>query len=126
MNHSLSSNFPEKEVFCNRGQVNLLCTNVKPSFAYLLPSIHIALIRLKDIVANLSELYALLRQENVEDSFTLISGPSKTADIEAHMVHGAHEPKEMHLVVIDEQMVSQTIFKGFGLFSSGAETTKLT
>lgn len=79
----------------------------QPRSTSLLPSVHIALIRLKNIVANLSELYALLRKEMPENSFTLISGPSKTADIEAHMVHGAHGPKEMHLVVIDEQMAGQ-------------------
>ncbi len=93
----------------------------QPRSTSLLPSIHIALVRLKNIVANLSELYALLRQEKHKDSFTLISGPSKTADIEAHMVHGAHGPKEMHLIVIDEQMVSQASLKGSGLFSSGED-----
>ncbi len=95
----------------------------QPRSTSLLPSIHIALVQLKNVVADLSELYALLRQEKPEDSFTLISGPSKTADIEAHMVHGAHGPKEMHLVVIDEKMVRQTSFKGSGLFSSGTDDT---
>jgi L-lactate dehydrogenase complex protein LldG len=31
---------------------------------------------------------------------SFISGPSKTADIEATMVHGAHGPREVHLIVI--------------------------
>jgi hypothetical protein len=31
---------------------------------------------------------------------TLISGPSKTADIELTMVHGAHGPREVYLYVI--------------------------
>jgi L-lactate dehydrogenase complex protein LldG len=31
---------------------------------------------------------------------TFISGPSKTADVEATMVHGAHGPREMYVYVI--------------------------
>jgi L-lactate dehydrogenase complex protein LldG len=31
---------------------------------------------------------------------TFISGPSKTADIEATMVHGAHGPREVYIYVI--------------------------
>jgi L-lactate dehydrogenase complex protein LldG len=31
---------------------------------------------------------------------TYISGPSKTADVEATMVHGAHGPREVYVYVI--------------------------
>lgn len=71
-----------------------------PRSTSLVPSIHIAVIRESDIVANLQEAYALLSHKQPPDSFVFISGPSKTADIEAHMVHGAHGPREMHLLVI--------------------------
>jgi hypothetical protein len=39
---SLIGNFPGKEIFYNRGQINLICTNLNCSFAYasLLPLIH--------------------------------------------------------------------------------------
>ena len=72
----------------------------------LLPSIHIAVIELDRIIADLKELYALLRwdpQESIEgvtNCMTFISGPSKTADIEATMVHGAHGPREVYIFVI--------------------------
>ncbi len=75
----------------------------------LLPSIHVAVIGLDQIIADLKELYALLkwdpqeRQEGLTNCMTFISGPSKTADIEATMVHGAHGPREVLVYVITAQ-----------------------
>ncbi len=37
------------------------------------------------------------------NSLTMITGPSKTADIEATMVHGAHGPRALHILVLDRQ-----------------------
>lgn len=74
--------------------------------ASLVPSIHIAIVQLEQIIANLKELYALLKddpqysQQGITNCLTFISGPSKTADIEAVMVHGAHGPRELFLFVI--------------------------
>ena len=75
----------------------------------LVPAIHVAVIELDQIIADLKELYALLKwdpKENKEaltNCMTFISGPSKTADIEATMVHGAHGPREVHVFVITTQ-----------------------
>jgi len=66
----------------------------------LVPSIHIALLPVERILADLSELQALLQDQPPESSFVLISGPSKTADIESHLVYGAHGPRDMHVVVL--------------------------
>lgn len=75
----------------------------------LLPSVHIAVIELGQIIADLKELHALLKwdpqqgKEGLTNCMTFISGPSKTADIEATMVHGAHGPREVYLFVITQQ-----------------------
>ncbi len=74
----------------------------QPRSTSLVPSIHIAVLALAQLVATLGEVYALIRREQDLDSLVLISGPSKTADIEAHMVHGAHGPRAMHLIVLTE------------------------
>ena len=72
----------------------------------LVPSIHVAVITLGQIVRDLEELYALLKAhlgpggEGLGGCTTFISGPSKTADIELTMVHGAHGPRALHLFVI--------------------------
>jgi L-lactate dehydrogenase complex protein LldG len=75
----------------------------RPRSTSLLPSLHIALLRRENIVADLAEAYALLRQKSYLDSLVFISGPSKTADIEAHMVYGAHGPRELHLIILAEE-----------------------
>jgi len=72
----------------------------------LVPSIHVAVIERHQLIENLTELYALLRHlpehrsEGLTNAMTFISGPSKTADIEAMLVHGAHGPREVHICVI--------------------------
>jgi L-lactate dehydrogenase complex protein LldG len=71
----------------------------RPRSTSLVPSIHIALLDRKNLVADLAEAYALLREMKPPDSLVFITGPSKTADIEAQMVHGAHGPRELHLIV---------------------------
>ena len=72
----------------------------------LLPLIHVAVITRAQIIADLKELCALLKwdpqhqKEGLTNCMTFISGPSKTADIEATMVHGAHGPREVYIFVI--------------------------
>jgi L-lactate dehydrogenase complex protein LldG len=66
----------------------------------LVPSIHIALLPIERIVADLSELQALLQDNPPSSSYVFISGPSKTGDIESYLVYGAHGPKEMHVIVL--------------------------
>lgn len=78
----------------------------QPRCVSLLPSIHIAVIRIEQILSNLKELYTMLkwhpveRAEGITRCMTVITGPSKTADIEATLVHGAHGPRELTVVVL--------------------------
>ncbi len=89
--------------FCLADTATLVMRNRpgQPRSAALVPSIHIAVIRLDQIVADMKELFALLRwderyrREGLSNYMSFISGPSKTADIEATMVHGAHGPREV-------------------------------
>jgi len=72
----------------------------RPRSTSLVPSIHIALLPLSRLVADLAEAFTLVRRESEHASMVLISGPSKTADIEGCMVLGAHGPRAMHLFVL--------------------------
>ncbi len=74
----------------------------QPRSTSLVPSIHVAILKRENIVANLSEAYALLKKRSPLEDVIFISGPSKTADIEAQLVHGAHGPKEVHVIIISQ------------------------
>lgn len=83
----------------------------RPSSTSLVPSIHVALLRRENLVADMSEAYARLEGERHLDRFVFISGPSKTADIEAHLVFGAHGPCELHIIVLSEPVPEKPVVK---------------
>jgi L-lactate dehydrogenase complex protein LldG len=78
----------------------------QPRAVSIVPSIHVAVIRLDQILENLKELYFRLKWDPEEkklgltNCMTFISGPSKTADIELVMVYGAHGPRQLLVYVI--------------------------
>ena len=80
-----------------------------PRSTSLVPSIHIAILRLENLLADLAEIYAVLHRDPPTSSYVFISGPSKTADIEAQLVHGAHGPKDMHVVIVADLEADQEI-----------------
>jgi L-lactate dehydrogenase complex protein LldG len=67
----------------------------------LLPPVHLAVIRSDRILTGLDELFTLapLPGEHTS-SMVLITGPSRTADIEQILIRGVHGPGELHVVAI--------------------------
>jgi L-lactate dehydrogenase complex protein LldG len=71
----------------------------------LLPAVHIALLRASDLVAGLPELFAaLVRERRFEQTsaVTLVTGPSRTADIELTLTIGVHGPKHLFIVIVND------------------------
>lgn len=71
----------------------------------LAPPTHIAVLRPNEILDSLDDLFAMERNDhmtgNLAGSMNLISGPSKTADIEGTTVTGIHGPLEVHLIILE-------------------------
>jgi L-lactate dehydrogenase complex protein LldG len=68
----------------------------------LLPPAHIAVVPASRILTGLDELYRTLpKPADVTSSMVLITGPSRTADIEQILVRGVHGPGEIHVVVVE-------------------------
>lgn len=72
--------------------------------AALLPETHIAVVPVSRIVANLEEAFARMRAEHGElpRATNIISGPSRTGDIEQTIVLGAHGPYRVHVILVDQ------------------------
>jgi L-lactate dehydrogenase complex protein LldF len=71
----------------------------QPLTASLLPEIHIAVLRASDIEENLAKVLNLRKVETYPAT-VLVSGPSRTADIEMTLTIGVHGPGEVHVFVI--------------------------
>ncbi len=72
----------------------------------LLPPIHVAIIESEHILPGLDDLIIRLlldleEKKDINSCLTLITGPSKTADIEMNLVHGVHGPKELHVILLN-------------------------
>ena len=73
----------------------------RPASTSLLPPTHVALLPMQRIVSSMEDAWALLRSEHgtLPRATNLISGPSRTADIEQTLVLGAHGPCRVHIVL---------------------------
>jgi len=73
-----------------------------PTATALLPDTHVAIVRSGRIVSGMEEAFALVRAEQgaMPRALNLISGPSRTDDIEQTFVLGAHGPFRVHLLVV--------------------------
>ena len=68
--------------------------------ASLLPRLHIAVLDSRRMVATLDDLFAAAHHGGlVPHALTLITGPSRTADIELQLVIGVHGPGELCVVL---------------------------
>jgi L-lactate dehydrogenase complex protein LldG len=75
-----------------------------PTTLNFLPEAHIVVLEVKDLHASYEEAWTKLRARMGEGQMprtvNMISGPSRTADIEQTIVRPAHGPKNMHVIVV--------------------------
>ncbi len=73
-----------------------------PTATALLPDTHVAVVRADRVVAGMEEVFALVRAERGEmpRALNMISGPSRTGDIEQTIVLGAHGPFRVHILLL--------------------------
>jgi L-lactate dehydrogenase complex protein LldG len=73
---------------------------------FVFPESHIVVAYTSQVVPELQDALVEMRKryrENFPSQMTVITGPSRTADIEKTLVMGAHGPREFYVFVIDNE-----------------------
>ncbi len=88
------------------GTLMLLSGSGGPTTLNFLPDNHIVMLRASQIVGAYEEAWARLREAYgpgiLPRTVNLITGPSRTADIEQTIQLGAHGPRRLHILVIED------------------------
>jgi len=78
-----------------------------PSTLNFLPENHIVVVNASQITGSLEDVWDRLRQKfgeaNLPRTINFISGPSRTADIEQTLIMGAHGPRRLHIVIVEDE-----------------------
>jgi L-lactate dehydrogenase complex protein LldG len=81
------------------GSVVMATQPDEPRSLSLLPPVHIALAEPGQILPDLFDLFPLYAGNALPSCLSVITGPSKTGDIELRLVTGVHGPGEVHVIV---------------------------
>ena len=83
------------------GSLVMMANSEEARLLSLLPPVHIAIIERGQILTGLDELLTRLPlPADIASSMVLITGTSRTAEIEQILVRGVHGPGEVHVVIV--------------------------
>jgi L-lactate dehydrogenase complex protein LldG len=80
------------------GSVVLAASTDEPRRRHLLPDVHVSLLDETRILPGLTELFAAVR-DDLPSALVIMTGPSRSADIEQRLIVGVHGPPEVHVVL---------------------------
>jgi L-lactate dehydrogenase complex protein LldG len=80
------------------GSVVLAASPEEPRARSLLPAVHVTLLAEDSILPGLAELFDALGGD-LPSALAIVTGPSRSADIEQMLVIGVHGPGEVHVVL---------------------------
>ncbi|MDQ6920463.1 MAG: LUD domain-containing protein [Candidatus Dormibacteraeota bacterium] len=102
------------------GTVMIVTNEGNADLTITLPRVHVALFGMDKLVASLDDAVAMLRMlprsatgQLMSAYVNWVTGPSRSSDIGFFPVMGAHGPREMHCVVLDNgrtDMLAQPLF----------------
>jgi L-lactate dehydrogenase complex protein LldG len=85
------------------GTLMLISGADTPTRNNFLPDTHIVVLRASEVVACYEDGWDRLRAAGaMPRTVNFITGPSRTGDIEQRLVLGAHGPRRLHIVLIDD------------------------
>ena len=83
--------------------VSSVASDARRMYSY--PEVHLVMAYASQVVPDIGDAYKLILArygENIPSMITMITGPSRTADIEKTLVMGAHGPKQLIVFMIDD------------------------
>lgn len=83
------------------GTVILFSHAEQPRLLSLVPPVHIAILRKEQMFADMAEWLDAVDASNLPANMILISGPSKSADIEQVLAYGVHGPRQLVILLIE-------------------------
>ena len=73
-----------------------------PTTNNFLPDNHIVVVDGKDIAGDYEAVWSRLRENgSIPRTVNMITGPSRSGDIEQKLLLGAHGPRSLHIIVVD-------------------------
>ncbi|EZP33128.1 LutC/YkgG family protein [Pseudomonas sp. RIT288] len=86
------------------GSLILWPTREEPRLMSLVPPVHFALLKGSEIRDNFYQVQQEFEwAHGMPTNALLVSGPSKTADIEQVLAYGAHGPKDLVVLILEDQ-----------------------
>ena len=83
------------------GTLVLLSSPAEARLVSLLPILHVAVVPAARILTGLDELFTILpHPADQTSSMVMITGPSRTADIEQILVRGVHGPGQLTVIIV--------------------------
>jgi L-lactate dehydrogenase complex protein LldG len=81
------------------GSVVIAASPEEPRARSLLPEVHLTTVTEDRVLPGLDELFAAIAGE-LPSGLAIVSGPSRSADIEQTLTVGVHGPREEHVVIL--------------------------
>lgn len=85
------------------GSLVFLSSPQSPASFHFVPETEIVLLSARAVVAGMEDVWAYLRlkhQGAMPRAVHLVTGPSRTADIELTLTMGAHGPRNLHVILV--------------------------
>ena len=84
------------------GSLMLAASPQSPTTHNFVPDDHVVVLEVGRIVAHFEDAWAVLRArpEGIPRATNIVSGPSRTADVEQTIQLGAHGPRRVHVILV--------------------------
>ena len=97
---------PAFRAIAETGTLVTVSSAERPATLNFVPDDHVVVLKASQVVGTMEDMWAGLRNDrgdgDMPRTVNMISGPSRTADIQLTLIKGAHGPRRLHIVLVDD------------------------